>query len=378
MNRLAQTILNVGFFPAGILTTLLGPILPALEARWHLDHAQAGALFTAQFLGSLIGALLAGPAAVRWSLGAVIRAGFAISACGLALVPAGSWAAGLAGVAIYGFGLGLIIPSTNLLVAELNPGRRAAALNVLNFAWGAGAVAAAPMAALVLRFGGFERFLLGLAVLLASQAWAAGWTRVPVSPPEAPPQAGNPWRSSWFWLAGAFLFLYVGVENGLAGWLPSYVLGVLRLPDRIMAAVQIGFWGALLAVRLAAPAFLRRIAPGWLILSGLGAAMAGMLWLLSAASGWTLAAAAMLAGAGLATLFPTAVALFTERASAQGEQLTGTVFAMSALGGATLPWTVGILSARLGSLRSAMLLPLFACLLMAMIQIGQMRAPGRA
>ena len=37
--------------------------------------------------------------------------------------------------------MGLAVPAANLLVAEVNPGRRSATLNLLNFCWSAGAVA---------------------------------------------------------------------------------------------------------------------------------------------------------------------------------------------------------------------------------------------
>lgn len=43
----------------GICTTILGPILPALSFRWHLNDIHAGYLFTAQFVGSSLGGLLA-------------------------------------------------------------------------------------------------------------------------------------------------------------------------------------------------------------------------------------------------------------------------------------------------------------------------------
>ena len=42
----------VSFVPIGIATVLLGPMLPTLSVRWSLNYAQAGALFTAQYLAS--------------------------------------------------------------------------------------------------------------------------------------------------------------------------------------------------------------------------------------------------------------------------------------------------------------------------------------
>jgi fucose permease len=369
----ARGVLHAGFALTGILTTLLGPILPALSTRWRLDDAQAGFLFTAQFLGSLSGALISGRMALRFGVGATITAGFAIASAGVTAASAGPYISGLGGVATWGLGLGLIIPSVNLLVAELNPGRRAAALNVLNFAWGIGAVAAPPAIAAALRSADLRPLLLGLAALLAAAALAVWATRVDVAAGETAPDAAGVWRSSWIWLTGAFLFLYVGVENGLAGWMPSYAVRVLRLPYGAMAAAQGGFWGAILGVRLLAPALLRRMPAPLLIVCGLALASLGMLLLLASADAWSLVAGALLAGTGLAAVFPTAVALFTERAGAQGARVTGAVFAMAALGGATVPWAVGALSTRFDSLRLALAAPLAGSLLMMVLQLRATR-----
>ena len=376
MKPLARGVLHAGFALTGVLTTLLGPVLPVLSARWRLDDAHSGLLFTAQFLGSLSGALLASSITPRLGVRAVIAVGFATSAAGVMGVCAGPWTAGLSGVAIWGVGLGLVIPSTNLLVAGSNPGRRAAALNVLNFAWGVGAVAAPPATAALMPQIGLLRFLWSLAFLLAAVALFVSLADLGV-PAEPAPAAARPiWHKSWIWLTGAFLFLYVGVENSLAGWMPSYALRVVRAPPGLMATAQTGFWGAILGVRLLAPAVLRRISPSRLILCGLALAAAGMVVLLALVSIGGLIAGALLAGIGLAGVFPTAVALFTERAAAQGPRVTGLVFAMAALGGATVPWVAGSISTRSGSLRLALAVPLACGLLMMLLHLRETPGEG--
>ncbi len=51
---------QLAFLPTGILTTLLGPMLPILISRWALDDTQAGNLFLVQFLAALLGVQLSG------------------------------------------------------------------------------------------------------------------------------------------------------------------------------------------------------------------------------------------------------------------------------------------------------------------------------
>jgi FHS family glucose/mannose:H+ symporter-like MFS transporter len=374
LNPFVRAVLYAGFALTGVLTTLLGPVLPTLAARWQLDDAQAGLLFTAQFLGSLSGALLAGKVAPRIGVRSSIAAGFAIAAAGVVAVSVGAWTAGIVGVSTWGLGLGLIIPSVNLLVADANPGRRAAALNVLNFAWGLGAVAAPPIIGAALRSTGLGPFLFILTAALAATALALFTARINVPAGEETIKPNRVWHSSWIWLTGAFLFLYVGVENGLAGWMPSYATRVLRAPYGAMAAAQAGFWGAILGVRLLAPALLRRMAAARLIVCGLALASLGMLLLVAFANAASLVAGAVLAGTGLAAVFPTAVALFTERAGALGPRVTGLVFAMASLGGATVPWAVGAISTRFESLRLALFAPLVCTLLMIALRLRDTRS----
>jgi MFS family permease len=66
------------FFATGILTTLLGPMLPILIARWAMNDTQAGNLFLVQFLASLMGVQLSGVLLVRWGF----RPAFLSGCCG--------------------------------------------------------------------------------------------------------------------------------------------------------------------------------------------------------------------------------------------------------------------------------------------------------
>jgi MFS family permease len=50
-----RAVIYAGFVLTGMVTTLLGPVLPVLASRWSLDDPHAGYLFTTQFLGSMVG-----------------------------------------------------------------------------------------------------------------------------------------------------------------------------------------------------------------------------------------------------------------------------------------------------------------------------------
>src|ERR1700704_6762570 len=110
---------QLAFLPTGILQTLLGPMLPILIARWALNDTQAGNLFLVQFLASLAGVQLSGVLLTRWGFRPAFLWGLLLMAGGVSTLLLGSSALGMAAVAAYGFGLGVVVPSDNLLIAEI-------------------------------------------------------------------------------------------------------------------------------------------------------------------------------------------------------------------------------------------------------------------
>src|SRR3984893_9834991 len=62
-----SVVLHGGFVVAGVVTTLIGPLLPILIGRWSLTDQRAGLFFTAQFCGSMAGVA---------SLGWLIKRGY--------------------------------------------------------------------------------------------------------------------------------------------------------------------------------------------------------------------------------------------------------------------------------------------------------------
>ena len=65
-------------------------------------------------------------------------------AAGVLLMNSGSIYICLLGFFMNGIGVGLTLPSINMLVLEMNPLRSASALSILNFFWGIGAILCKP------------------------------------------------------------------------------------------------------------------------------------------------------------------------------------------------------------------------------------------
>jgi MFS transporter, FHS family, glucose/mannose:H+ symporter len=366
----AVLIVHLGFLLTGTVTTLLGPMLPALSNRWVLNDAQAGYLFTAQFIGSLVGVLLSGKAIARIGTFKSLAVGFAMMAVATTLLGAVSFAVGLTCVAIYGVGLGLTIPVCNLLIAEVNPARSAESLNFLNFVWGLGAVLSPPLIGpLAIRYG--PHFpLLGLAVLLATISVALfSLSRRPTNDGTSVEEidvSADVWRNPLLFLIALSAFLYVGTENGISGWLASYGLRSSGSQSSWSLLPSV-FWSSILIGRAGAPAILKWLSPVKLILAGLVISAIGSVILLSWLGTVGLLLGAFLAGFGLAPVFPTTIAILTQVFGKATSRVSSLVFVLAALGGATVPWLVGVVSTRYGSLRIGLLLPLLITLLLLLL-----------
>jgi fucose permease len=373
----APSTLYFGFVLCGAVTTMSGPLVPSLSARWQLNDAQAGYLFTVQFAGALTATLASGRLVLWLGAQRALICGFSLIALGVAGLAYASSRAGIVSVLCFGVGLGIATPITNLAVSDAYPQRRAAALNLLNFIWGIGALLSPLIIGLTARRGWEQAVILFIALLAATivvsllRPARLDFTRPKIESDDKAPSA---WRNPLLPLTGALLFLYGGTEVSVSGWVTTHTLRLSESLDSSsgMMAASV-FWATLLAGRAIAPLVLRRMAEDKTILLGLGIAGSGTALLLWAG---TIAGAFVgtgLAGLGLAVIFPTTVAMFPKYFGAATARVASLIFALGGLGGAALPWVVGIVSDRLGDLRSALLIPLVAIGLMSALQLSIMR-----
>ena len=377
-------LLCATFVLTGVVTTLLGPVLPVLVGWWGLDDGRAGLLFAAQFVGSMLGSALSSVGMTRLGFRSTLIAGGALTAAGVGVLGSGSHAIGTLAIFLYGVGLGLTIPTTNLYIAQASGASGAAALNVLNLAWGLGAVAAPPVVAVFQRTNSVRLFLFGLAAALVLMAVPLAGLSEPAArsaPHDAErATAGAATRSRGGTLVfGVLLFVYVGTETSVGGWIALYARRLDVVPAALSIAMPALFWAALLVGRAAAPAVLRRVSEPRLLGASLLMATAGVSVLLLAGSAGALAAAVVIGGLGLSTIFPLTVALLTRDLAGDAARAAGPIFVLAGLGGAVLPPLVGIISRQSGSLRAGLLVPLVGCFAMLALRAWRDRAaPGLA
>jgi fucose permease len=92
--------------------------------------------------------------------------------------------------------------------------------------------------------------------------------------------------------------------------------------------------------------------------AGVGLATFGIIVLLAAKTMAFVLIGASLTGLGLASIYPINVSLLSHWFGETATRISGVVFSLGTLGGGVLPWLVGALSTRFGSLRAGFTVPL--------------------
>lgn len=354
-------LMHFGFVLTGLGTALLGPILPLLTRQWHLLDAQSGLLLLAQFCGSFTGGV-----SVSRHLRRSLLTGLSAAAAGFGIFAVASGlATACLGLFLGGFGLGQIIASTNILAGRRYAEHRGSALALLNFSWSFGAMLSPLLAAWLLPRFVISNMLRCFAALfmIAALLMAVEIFRVPeeTGVVDVPSSSTGLGREIFLYFVG-LLFLYGGLETCLSGWLTTYAL---RYGDKTLAISEyttLLLWMALTAGRAGSSLVMLHIGEKTVQRWGLMLAVIFTAGLATAHSATGIAAFAVLLGFSLAPFFPSTFALLmAERPAARQ---AGIVLAVSGLGAAALPWLMGVVSTRTGSLQTALALPLAAAIIL--------------
>jgi FHS family glucose/mannose:H+ symporter-like MFS transporter len=369
--KFVHAALFAGFVISGMVATILGPSLPTFIARWALDDTQAGLFFTTQFTGSLLGVLLSSAILSMRGYRDALVLGFFLMAAGVTGLNRGSQYMALLATALYGFGFGIVIPATNLCIAEISGTRRATALNLVNMAWGVGAIACPILLLAGLRANHYNAVLLSIAAsALLLSLFFVGMKLGGLSQ-ESPSGATaeekiTPAHSIHVPVALALLFyLYIGTENGISGWAAEQAHRVGT--GNASAVMPMFFWAGLLSGRGISALILTRVRESWLVITGLVLSTLGTTCLLLATTRPQVILGVVPAGFGLASVYPIFISWLSKWYGERARRLGGVMFSVAALGGATMPWMVGFVSQRANSLRVGLLVPLIGCVAMTLL-----------
>jgi fucose permease len=153
----------------------------------------------------------------------------------------------------------------------------------------------------------------------------------------------------------------------LTAWITTFTI---RFSDLRLLGGQSGvvlLWASLTGGRALASIALRRASElavqraGLLLVSVVIAVLA---W---AHHGWMLSCCCILLGLGVAPFFPATFALLMRKRPPA--RTAGFILAVSGLGAALFPWTMGVLSTQTGSLRVAMIVPWTLAVLLLVLSL---------
>ncbi len=301
----------IAIFVYGMTGSMLGTILPELSKRFELTPRQNGTIALAQALGLMLASLGVGPLLDNLGDKPGLILGLALMAAALLALPRVSGFRGIVFLLfLLGSGGGIVTTGADALVSVASMANRATVLNLVNMAFGIGALATPFLAANLLKRNWVRLCYVILGLTLATLAVQVA-THMPAASgtgqfaAEAGPAMANP----LLWLLGLFMFLYIGCEVGMWNWLVRHLIAQ-GVPEKwALNILSLGFALGLLSGRVGVVPVLAHAAAAKVTL-GAAACMAVTTFLMLRAHGrWTAAALVFAAGLSMAPVFPTTLAI---------------------------------------------------------------------
>jgi fucose permease len=325
----------------------LGVLLPVIGATFHLGPAAEGQMFPANFGGFILGVLLSGFLSDRLGRKPMMLGGTVCFTVGLALFGlAPNYALVLLGTALIGAGTGSTETVGTALAADLFPERRAFVINLLQVAFGIGAVFS-PSLVHHLLVVGTSWHLLFLALSAMTLLLLLALALQPVPPLPHSEESLDMTALRAILRHPAFLALclaealYVGAEVGFSSWMPTYFEKRLIGGAPWAGFIVTVFWVGMTIGRAATGALLTRLSLLRLtLLLALGGAAGAILALFGTTPGVVMA---FVLWTGLC--FSGIFGLILGEAAELYPRMVGTAFGLAVasggIGGALLPWAIG-------------------------------------
>lgn len=365
-------LLYYGFFFSGLSVVMLGPMLPVISRVLGLSDWKDGALLAAQFLGGATGSLLVAHSPRAAFLGGSCSSCLGLTAMALCLghppAPIGGFITVSIALLFYGFGLGQVMTSINLLLGR-EERRRISRVSLANALWSAGAILSPVLLALLSPWFTLASVLSGAVVsfLLFGALFEIFRERRQLLPSPGVKVPGGRVPVRGLMTFAIVLFMYGGAETCCSGWITTFAHRSIGVPNAISPLCTSAFWLGVAGGRALAGLLLRESSRNTELYALCGCALACSLALPLAPSMLSLTLLAACCGVFLGPIFPVALSYFLGQRPAPRQ--TGIVLTACGLGASVMPLLLGILAQRLNSLRLALVVPA-GCLLLMWFAIG--------
>jgi FHS family glucose/mannose:H+ symporter-like MFS transporter len=255
--------LSCGFYLLiGITSVVLGALLPVLLTHYERGYSDGGFLLFLQFLGFLVGVLVAPSMTARIGRKSMLTialicivAAYAV----LGFLP--SWSVVLLLTILVGFGSGIIEPSVGAFTIEFTENQKAVAMSKLDVFFALGALLIPAVAALYIWLDLWHLTFYTVSAL--SLILMLLWVTMPTSAASYLKQAGENTAShaagrarysrkhlGLLTIFVIFFFIYMGLELGLMNFLPSILVERLHLQESVASLSVSILWIAMIIGRL--------------------------------------------------------------------------------------------------------------------------------
>jgi MFS transporter, FHS family, Na+ dependent glucose transporter 1 len=333
----------LGYAIVGLLSAMLGPSMQSFVALTGASLGTLAILFTTDAFGSVCGSLLAGRLMGRLNAHLQIAIGLAPIILCVTVIP---MLRRPVAFAIFFWALGLsktfVFVTVNTLLLWVRRAKVGPFINAADFFLGAGSLTMPLLiGAAIGRMGGVTAAYWVVGVFAAAlMIWAL---RVPAPLPRPSPSPASRTRNVLvIGAAAVLLFLYVGAEISVSGWLPSFALLRGVTDDAATAAYFTSlFWMAVTAGRLCWVPVAQRVHPAVILVSSLVVcALAIVAGATSSTSVAFMSTAVVVIGLGMSSIFPSTFALLARKVEMTG-MVSAVCLCAASLGAMFFPWLIG-------------------------------------
>ncbi len=329
------------FLCSGAMSTLLGAMLPAMQAEYSMSYALRGYVLSSHQIGNFFAVFLSGfiPYAIGRKKSTLILGSLIV--LGLLLMTAtGNPFILIVAFAFTGMGRGTLSNITNVVVSE-NTGNKAAGLNILHASFAIGAFISPFVAVFATAIEWRIAAWIFAFLMLTALIFVGGSTLSNTPMKKVKTSSEIPFQKSFsFWLNTFIMFFYLAGEASLTGWLVTYFNDTGLMSTSLSQSMQSFLWVMILLGRLCCASLSSKMDKSVLILA-MGAMMTLCFVLMISAQSTALVVIGLLGlGFFMSGIYPTTLSTMDSRYNSS-TVATGTCIATATVGGILMPIIIG-------------------------------------